>query len=50
MHKLVCAHRVDEVAQVFVVEVAGEEAWQVDLNADRCKVKLSERSTNKLAG
>lgn len=47
VHKLVCPHRVDEVAQVFVVKVAGEEAWQVDLKAHRQNVKLSAGSRNK---
>lgn len=47
MHKLIRPHRVDEVTQVFVVKVAREEAWQVDLNTHTQNGKLSQRAVNK---
>lgn len=35
VHELVAPHRVDEVAQVFVVNVAGQEAGQIHLNGSK---------------
>lgn len=37
IHKLIPSDRIDEVTQVFVVKVAGQEAGHVDLK--RCKTK-----------
>lgn len=42
IHKFIRPHRVDEVTQVFVVKVARQEAWHVDLN--KCKTALLENN------
>ena len=49
-HELVGPHRVDEVAQVFVVKVTGQEAGHVDLEGEGRSVRRSyevDRVTSK---
>lgn len=46
IHKLIRPHRVDEVTQVFVVKVARQEAWHVDLN--KCKAGRTLLENNEL--
>lgn len=47
IHKLIGPHWIDEVTQVFVVKVAGQETWHVDLN--ECKAGWTLGEINELS-
>lgn len=44
IHKLIRPHGVDEVTQVFVVKVARQKTWHVDLNKGKENNTQQQRS------